>query len=556
MNEKLISAANLDAIEDNLHYVADELSGVITNVNTVNQQINGIEENISSLNDKISDLVKNISETTIVNNAKQSIMYNNEQIEKKYGYFDIVRRRTESLLSAIDSSNISKTSLLKMKEDLLLNNPNYWLANALAALLSWIIDDKENTYKELKNAMSKNRGKTCIFFCLLNLKWGRNNVAINWLNSYLDNEDPTNLSSDFVTVLDLVSNNEFGNIGKKIIIDKINIWFNRISNNLNIETQEINKWKSHIESMEDDCINLHYLDDLSKETDILKNNLKITSSYKNILSELKYIVEKKSTNKTLDDIITSLIYDYEDEEQVFQEDNFKNRLIIENNGDYDKALEIYEKEKYVYEANVNILHLLNNIVIYNNQYKVNDVTRKLALSLIKSNIVSAYEQINNDINRNCYHIGVDDFIIEINDDVSNKYIETKTNEYIDTKFKINNKVEYIILIIANLLIFISIMFLRKIVWLVPILFVSLLFFDIYYSYKKIYKKNKLFAEQKNNVKKELFQVLERGLAESIDYKKLLKENEEHYNELKLFLDSINTKNYIKSSNERNIDIDE
>ena len=77
-------------------------------------------------------------------------MYNNEQIEKKYGYFDTVRRTTESMLDAVVNSNIKKSSLLTLREDLLLNNPNYWLSNALAALASWILNDRENTNKELK----------------------------------------------------------------------------------------------------------------------------------------------------------------------------------------------------------------------------------------------------------------------------------------------------------------------------------------------------------------------------------------------------------------------
>lgn len=556
MEEQLISSANLNAIEDNLDYVAKELSGVITNVNSVNEQINSIEENISNLNDELGNLVKEIRETTIINNARQSIMYNNEQIEKKYGYFDIVRRRTESLISAINSSKVNKQALLNMKEDLLLNNPNYWLSNALIALLSWVINDKENTSIELKNAMQKNREKTCVFFCLVNLKLARFDTAIRWLESYLNNEDPTNLSRDFITILDLVSNNEFGNEGKRIIIDKINIWLNRISININIEKEEVNKWEKYIKSKEDENIALPFHEVLSKEIYFLKKNLTITSSYKNILSELKYITEKKYENKTLDNILNSLIYDYEKEEQVYQKDNLKNKLIIENNGDREKAIQIYEEEKNIYEENINILSLLNNIVIYNNQYKVNDETRKLALSLIKNNILSAYSKINNEINKNNYYITIEDFNLEVNDELSDKFIEDKINEYVERKYEKDDKQAFIILAIVNLLIIIIILFSLKISWLCFILFISLILFDIYFSYKHIYKPNKLSDIQKKDAKTRLTRTLQSVLAESIDYKNMLKQNEQDFNEMKIFLNSINTKNYIRSNNERSIDIDE
>lgn len=98
MEALAISAANLNAIEKNLGDVAKELTGVIVNVNDVNDQVNKVEEKVSTLNDEVKNLVKEIRETTIITNARQSIMYNNEQIEKKYGYYDQVRRTTESLI--------------------------------------------------------------------------------------------------------------------------------------------------------------------------------------------------------------------------------------------------------------------------------------------------------------------------------------------------------------------------------------------------------------------------------------------------------------------------
>ena len=103
MEALTISAANLDTIEKNLGAVANELTGVITNVSTVNNQVNKVEAKVESLNDEIKNLMREIRETTIVTNARQAIMYNNEQINKKYGYYDQVRRTTESLLDALDN---------------------------------------------------------------------------------------------------------------------------------------------------------------------------------------------------------------------------------------------------------------------------------------------------------------------------------------------------------------------------------------------------------------------------------------------------------------------
>ena len=164
MEALAISAANLDTIERNLNSVAKELTGVITNVSDVNREVSKVESQVNTLNNEVKNLVKEIRETTIITNARQSIMYNNSQIEKKYGYYDKVRRTTESLLDAIDNSNISATALKNLNQDLILNNPNYWLSNALAALSSFVLDDKENCEKELHNALKKDESKTSLFF--------------------------------------------------------------------------------------------------------------------------------------------------------------------------------------------------------------------------------------------------------------------------------------------------------------------------------------------------------------------------------------------------------
>ena len=188
MEALTISPANLNVIEQNLGKVASELNGVVNNVSDVNQHVNEVENKVNDLNSEIKGLIKDIKETTILTNARQAIMYNNELIDKKYGYYDNVRRNTLSILDACLNSNIRITSLIKLRDNILLNNPNYWLANALCALTSWLLDDKENANKEMINALKKDAEKTSLFFSLVNLKLGRTQTSINWLNKYSDDE--------------------------------------------------------------------------------------------------------------------------------------------------------------------------------------------------------------------------------------------------------------------------------------------------------------------------------------------------------------------------------
>ena len=552
METLAISSANLDVIQKNMDSVAQELSGVIDNVSSVNSQVNRVEEQVETLNDGIKNLVKEVRETTTITNARQSIMYNDKQIEKKYGYYDQVRRTTESLLDSIENSSISTKALIRLKQELLMNNPNYWLSNALTTLISWMLDDREETDKELNNALKKDAEKTSIFFSLINLKLGRKQSSINWLVYYLDKLDPSNLNSEFVTVLDLVSNGVYGTEGRQIIVDRINRWMGLLDTKT-INEQEIDKWITFIENKEEDISKFQYLDRFSMDVEVLKNNLAISTSYKNVLNYFKNVTHQNTKNKTIDDIINNLIYEYEKKEQVFQSDNLRNRLIIECNGDREKAEKLYQKEKLIYEDRINLISLLSNIVIYKEEYKVSNHTQAFALSLIKNNILKAYEKINSNLVKTPVNIKIENFVTSVTENTSKQKNHKDIANYLNKKYPSDDKTLTSILFIVNIIGIIGIFITLKSVFSI-ILGVGLIIADIVLIVKLIKEKDAI-NKAMNSEGKALSSTLERSMAEVIDYKNIIKENEVEFNNLKTFLDSININSYIKSNNERNIEID-
>lgn len=555
MEALTISAANLDTIERNLGAVANELSGVINNVSSVNTQVNKVEEQVATLNDEVKNLVKEIRETTIITNARQSIMYNNAEIEKKYGYYDKVRRTTESLMDAIENSNISIASLINLKEELILHNPNYWLANALASLTSWVLNDRENTEKELNNALKKDVKKTSLFFCLINHKLGRTTTSINWLKKYLSEEDPTNLDRDFITIIDLVTTGSFGNEAKKIVLDKVDVWFNRINSNSQIQAKQLSFWEEYISSKEESDIRMPYLEIYTPDISILKNNLTISSSYLNVLSELESITYSNKSNKKINEVLNNLIYEYETNEQKYQLDNLKNNLIISCNGNREEAERLFKKEQSVYEEETDLLTLLSNIIIYKELYKVSSETQKLALALMKNYIINVYKAKNKKIDNNTFNIVIGEFTTTTTDGTNGNEIKSEINTYINNKFNSEDKDLIITLLIINIVGIIGIFITLNNKILSTILILIIIVGNIILFYK-LNKRNALRNLEKNKMKTSLWNSTEKVLAETIDYKNMQKEDEQHYYELINFLSNLKADNYINSNNERNINIGE
>ena len=550
-----ISAANLDIIEKNLNAVAHELSGVMNNVSTVNSQVNNVEAKVESLNDEVKGLVKEIRETTIMTNARQSIMYNNEQIDKKFGYYDSVRRTTEALISAVEKSNISKSSLIKLRQDLILNNPNYWLANALACLTSWILNDRDNSEKELNNALKLNSERTSIFFCLVNYRFKRYDTSINWLNRYLQNQDPSNLDKDFVTVLDLIATGTFGDEAKVLVLNKIQEWFRRLSSNQNIREQAIAAWEQYIDDNEEKNVTMPYIELYCTNSGLLKNNLVLTSSYASVLNNLDEITKKNYSNKDIDTILNNLIYNYEEKESIYQSDNLKNNLILECNGNREEAEELFRKQQQIYSEKVDLVNLLTNISIYHKEYKVSNETQKMALSLSKPYIKEAFNKLNSKIFDGDINIQINNFQTKTKDGLNRDEIANDLSVHVNKEFNYDGKDLIITLLIINILGIIGIFITLKSRVLSTILIILLVLGDLYLLYK-LHKKTTLNEESKKILSRDLNNTLERITAEVIDYKNMLNGDKEMEKNLMVFLDSLRTEDFINSNSERNIEIGE
>ena len=555
MEALAISAANLDTIERNLNSVAKELTGVITNVSDVNREVSKVESQVNTLNNEVKNLVKEIRETTIITNARQSIMYNNSQIEKKYGYYDKVRRTTESLLDAIDNSNISATALKNLNQDLILNNPNYWLSNALAALSSFVLDDKENCEKELHNALKKDESKTSLFFCLINDKLGRTSTAINWLNKYLSIQNPKKLDNDFITVLDLIATGSFGDTAKTVVIDKINTWFQRLSGEKELLDNELNTWVTFVKDNQDTDIRMPNLEPATPDIARIKNNLAITSSYNNILNKLQSITNQDNSKKSKEEILSNLIYEYEGAENQYQKDNFYNNLIIQCNGNREEADQLFKKQSSIFTEETNILNLLSNIIINKDTYKVSNETQKIAIGFMKNYILKAIELTEQEVNNNEFKIIIDGFTTKTVDGKNREEINYELNHYINNYFPDTDKNIIIPLIVINIIGIIGLCITLNNKTLSTILIIIIILGNII-LFTKLNKQTKLRNESKIKLKNEINNSLERILAETIDYKNLQNEDEIKRNELLIFLNNIRPENYMNSNNERNIIIGE
>ena len=106
MGERLIQTADLSAIANNLSAIHDKINTVNANVQQVDSHVDSVESDLAALrsdfdafvNHQILDNRKQLAETRLVKIR--------QELDKKFGHYDIVRRTTAGILQATDSGSI------------------------------------------------------------------------------------------------------------------------------------------------------------------------------------------------------------------------------------------------------------------------------------------------------------------------------------------------------------------------------------------------------------------------------------------------------------------
>ena len=185
-----MTAANLDIIERNLGNLAKNVGAVSINVEEVDTKVNKVTNSVKTIEEEIKNFMVEIRGSTIVSNAKQSIMMSQEELNKQYGHYDNVRRKINGIFQATDINAVKKSTIENISEQVIIDTPNYWLAPALVSLCAWLTDNKDLANRALKEAMNRDDEKTSLLFCLIHLRANRYDTALRWLTRYLEMQDP------------------------------------------------------------------------------------------------------------------------------------------------------------------------------------------------------------------------------------------------------------------------------------------------------------------------------------------------------------------------------
>lgn len=399
MSDRVIEQADLRTIEHNLGAIHNDLQTLDSNVGAVNSNIKVVYDEIGSLAKEFHDFVSVQQRENRLNQAETRLVKIRQELEKKYGHYDIVRRTTTGILQADDIGIVKKDTISNATEELMISTPGYWLAPCLVALAAWINDQPELAEKAIKEGIKRNDEKTSLFFALICRRADRKEACLKWTQRYLANQDEENLDRKTIIVLDAFASGLFGADTEGVISRQMNEWLQHLEEKPGFTEKQTQQWSEAINLKRKpiDTSSYTYLRKYSKTWPVLEDILEGAHLHAEMLEYLIGIFEQKVSTATvreqLDDILDSLVTDFDDEELPLRKEEKFEQFIVDFRGDESRARQNMNVEQTAFETHKDFTQLLTDAAMKPETAHSSVSTQKFAFALSRDWVMNAYNDV-------------------------------------------------------------------------------------------------------------------------------------------------------------------
>lgn len=406
MAEYSISSANLNGIENGLRSINNDLSKLNNNIEVVDKNVDKVKNNVKAVYDEIGSLAREfhdfvqhqMNENELMK-AQQRIIQVRQELEKKYGHYDIVRRTTTGILQADDIGIVKKDTISNATEELMISTPGYWLAPCLVALAAWINDQPELTERALKEGIKRDDEKTSLFFALICRRADRKNAALKWTQRYLANQDEENLDRKTIIILDAFASGLLGADSEGVVSKQMTEWLEHLADKPGFVEQQTKQWSDAI-NLKKKSLNTNdytYLRKYSRTWLALQDIMEGAMLHAEILNYFTGIFEQEvatdSLKAQLDEILNNMVTEFDDEELPLRKEEKFNQFIIDFKGDVNRARQNMNVEQSAFETHKDFTQLLTDAAMKPESSHSSVSTQKFAIALSKEWVSNAYNDV-------------------------------------------------------------------------------------------------------------------------------------------------------------------
>lgn len=398
MGERIITTANLSCIENNLEAINDRVDFVSRVVANTSKNVESIEDELSALAEEFRQYVMLADMQHEHSIAETRLVQIRQELDEKFSAHNEVRSTITGILQANDLSIVRKQTITYLTEELMIITPKYWLTPCLIALAAWINDDRDLAFRALNEGIRRDDEKTSLLFALVCRRSGRNDACLKWIERYFSTQDPEDLDRKCMIMIDAYACGILAVDSSGLISKRINTWMEELSEKPGFTERQVEQWKEAILLKRvPKKLNYKYLSKYSPTWQELEDVMTGAFLHVAVLSYFENIFAQNAAGGALDvqidEILKSLVTDYDDEEIPLRMDEKLNSLIVELRGDVRLAGKHMDIEKTAFAVHKSLTQLLTDAAMKPDTSHSSVTTRKFAVALSRDWIVEAYRDI-------------------------------------------------------------------------------------------------------------------------------------------------------------------
>lgn len=409
---------NCGQMDNEVYEVMGDLSGVVgkADINT--------KEVFQALN----ELTVQYFTFKSISTASKNVTQYNDEYYTKFAYYNELRRISLGYVIGLDSNIISNEVMRKKVEKAYLQNTEYWLAYCIAAVMLWANKEKEAAERAMSKSLSINYFNSCLFYLLINLRFNRIDAAKKWYVNYLDRADMNNLGDEWQYLLQAYLFGAFG--ADEDFQNNIAKCFQNMLAQVEVTTVDFAKkfTQKAIEFADT------YAHKTEHEYTVLWRTCSEYPEMKNLLSTAeknaeiaKYyngiaeteVTEAQDLPQRIENVLYSLVNDYDDEELKVVRKIKYNDAIISAKGDVAIAQANYNAMFEDEKKKKNLGDLLLTWAFADDTNQTDVSVKRFSISFMKEAIAKGFEQFAEkyrNTEKDKYSFSIDDCALECGED--------------------------------------------------------------------------------------------------------------------------------------------
>lgn len=452
----------------NLNSTINEFeSNVDVHVNNIRQSSINVEQATKEIYEQISKFREDMEHGEQSQLAHENIIRIDQIIKEQFSNYETIRRTVMGVVRDFDINLVRNSTIQELSEELWMTSSRYWLSYALIAITAWVNDYPDVAKNALSECGRKDAIKTTLFFCLLNLRFDRTEVAKKWFYEYLKTLDPTMLQQETAVMLHAFLDGIFGKDREleQAVVDVIDQWISVINEDVEICDQLVSSYQTYLAN-----INPHKSFDYVSILQYCVNSVELSKSflevskYDTILELLRELdvdaVEQTDSNykERVDAVLINLMSNFDEEERELRNEQEYFNLIVQNEGVVEKAEAQYQAEMELQNEHFNIGKQMISWAIYDET--ANARVRKFAFQNTKEWFKTALDRFAIKIEQEFpieYALAIDTWTGTSNGNDQVELTENMRNYYETNKFQnmfVNSpNIAAAIIIIASIALF-------------------------------------------------------------------------------------------------------